>query len=336
MIQNKKILIIRLSTIANIVLASPIIRCVKKQIPNVELHFLSNTDCKRATDYNPYIDKFYFFDNFLDHTIKQLLPESYDYIIDLECNNESKKLIKVLNVKTYSAKSFSLKNKLLTLLKINLFPNKHVVHRFFDTVLPLHVKDDGEGLDFFIAKNDEVPVDDLPTAHSAGYYVLNIAGKNFTNRMPIQKCIELCNKLKHPIIIVGNREDMLAGAQIAAQDTIKIYNACGKFNHGEIANIIQKAKVVIGNVNELMYIACAFKKPIVALWGSNSSKFGAEPFYGQNFLQKQQKQTFANITLNLQCQPCSEVGFSTCPKKHFNCMQKIDINELLSQINLIY
>ncbi len=335
MAQNKKILIIRFSSIGDIVLASPVFRCVKKQVPEAEVHFLSEISCKRATEHNPYIDKFFYFDHFLEKTIELLQEENYDLIVDLENDATSIAIIKALKVKAFSIDDLSFKKTLFTKLKVNFLPSKHIIQRFLDVVSPLHVKDDGGGLDFFIAKEDEVAAHDLPTAHSAGYYVLNIGAKFFTKTFPIEKFIELCNKLDHPIIIVGGREDILAGAKIAAQDTIKIYNACGKFNHGETADIMQKAKVVIGNVNDLMYVACAFKKPIVALWGSGSPKFGTEPYYGEYFMRHQQKPIFENEYLNLRCQPCSEKGQDACPKGHFKCMQKIDIDEVIRKIKTV-
>ena len=335
MVSNKKILIIRFSSIGDIVLASPVFRCVKKQIPDSEVHFLSEISCKRASEHNPYIDQFFYFDHFLEKTIEVLQEEKYDHIVDLENDATSKAIIKALKVKALAINDLSFKKTLFTKFKINFLPSKHITQRFLDVVAPLHVKDDGNGLDFFIAKEDEVAAHDLPTAHSEGYYVLNIGAKFFTKTFPTEKFIELCSKIDHPIIIVGGREDILAGAQIAAQDTIKIYNACGKFNHGETADIMQKAKVIIGNVNDLMYIACAFKKPIVALWGSGSPKFGAESYYGEYFIRQQQKPIFENEYLNLHCQPCSEKGLDACPKAHFNCMQKIDIDEVIRKIKAV-
>jgi ADP-heptose:LPS heptosyltransferase len=332
---SKKILIIRFSFIGDIVLASPVFRCVKKQVPEVEVHFLSEISCKRASEHNPYIDQFFYFDHFLDKTIEILLAEKYDHILDLEHNVDSRKIAAALKIKALTIDELTFQQKLYTNFKIDFLPTKHITQRFLEVASSLHVKDDGGGLDFFIAKEDEVSAHDLPTAHSAGYYVLNIGSKFFTKTFPTDKFIELCNKLDHPIIIVGGREDILAGAQIAAQDTIKIYNACGKFNHGETADIMQKAKVVIGNVNDLMYMACAFKKPIVALWGSGSPKFGAEPYYGEYFMRHQQKPIFENEYLNLRCQPCSEKGLDACPKAHFNCMQKIDVDEIVVKIKSI-
>jgi ADP-heptose:LPS heptosyltransferase len=74
---------------------------------------------------------------------------------------------------------------------------------------------------------------------------------------------------------------------------------------------------------------------VVALWGSGSPKFGAEPYYGEYFMRHQQKPIFENEYLNLRCQPCSEKGLDACPKGHFNCMQKIDIGEVIKKIKTV-
>ncbi len=328
----KKILIIRFSSIGDIVLASPVFRCVKKQLPDAEVHFLTKISYKIVTAANPYIDKlFYFVDN-LEELIIKLKDENYDHVIDLHNNIRSNKVKRALKKDTHTIDKLTYQKFLLTQLNIDVMPNRHITQRSLDAVLPLGVKDDGGGLDYFIAKHDEVKPDDIPTGHLAGYIVIVIGATYFTKRFPVHKIIELCDKIDHPIILLGGNDDVANGKIISETNPLKIYNACGKFNISESADIIRKAKLVVSNDTGMQYIACAFKRPVISLWGGTTPDLDVEPYYGSNFLSNQQKPIYENVVLNLKCQPCSKYGLNKCPLDHFNCMEKIDINQLLEKV----
>lgn len=328
----KKILIIRFSSIGDIVLASPVFRCIKKQLPDAEVHFLTKISFKIVTAANPYIDKFFYFVDNMEELIVKLKEENYDHVIDLHNNFRSNKIKYALKKDTHTIEKLTYQKFLLTQLNIDVMPNRHITHRSLDTVLPLGVNDDGGGLDYFIAKHDEVKPDDIPTGHLAGYIVIVIGATYFTKRFPTHKHIELCGKIDHPIILLGGKEDIQMGGIIANTDSFKIYNACGKFNISESADIIKKAKLVISNDTGMQYIACALKRTVIALWGGTSPDLDVEPYYGSNFMSHQQKPIYENVVLNLSCQPCSKYGLKKCPKDHFNCMETIDVNELVVKI----
>ncbi len=329
MVQNTKILIIRFSSIGDIVLASPVLRCVKKQIPNAEVHFLTKLSFRIVTAANPYVDKFFYYDDNMQELIVKLKAENYDHVIDLHHNFRSNKIKRSLKKDTHTIDKLTVEKFLLTQLNIDIMPNRHITQRSLDAVLSLGVRNDGAGLDYFIDKKDEVSSDDIPTAHLAGYIVIVIGATYFTKRFPIHKTIALCNKINHPIILLGGKEDAENGSIIANEDSVKIYNACGKFNISESADIVRKAKLVISNDTGMQYIACAFNRPLIALWGGTTPCLDVAPYYGNNFMSQQQKPIFENVVLNLRCQPCSKYGLKNCPKEHFDCMEKIDVDALV-------
>ena len=328
----KKILIIRFSSIGDIVLASPVFRCVKKQLSDTEVHFLTKLSYKIVTAANPFIDKFFYYDDNMEELLARLKAENYDHIIDLHNNFRSNKIKRILSVDTHTIDKLTFKKFLLTQLNIDVMPDRHITQRSLDAVLPLGVKDDGGGLDYFIAKEYELKRDDIPTSHLAGFIVIVIGATYFTKRFPVHKIIELCSKINHPIILLGGKEDAANGKIIADNDSVKIYNACGKFNISESADIIKKAKLVISNDTGMQYIACALKRPVIALWGGTTPDLDVEPYYGSNFLRNLQKPLYENVVLNLKCQPCSKYGLNKCPLDHFNCMEKINVDGLVEKV----
>lgn len=325
-----KLLIIRFSSIGDIVLTTPVMRCLKQQLPDAEIHFLTKQNFKPVTEHNPYIGKFFYYNNNLAQLQQQLKAERYDYVIDLHKNIRSYILRLSLKAKTLSYKKLSMQKFLLTKLHINLMPKKHITTRSLEAVYLLGVKDDGKGLDYFIAEKDIVPLDAIPMTHRFGFIAIVIGASYFTKKLPVEKLQQLCKQLNHPVILIGGKEDEAEGAAIAAIDTIKIYNACGKFNLNQSADLVRQSKLVISHDTGLQYIACAFKKPVLALWGGTSPKLDVEPYYGKMFTESPYtKFTYKNfIVPGLPCQPCSNYGTRKCPRGHFKCMKLQDIDHI--------
>ncbi len=332
-IRVMKCLIIRFSSIGDIVLTTPVIRCIKQQVEGAEVHFLTKRSFKTVTENNPYIDKFFYYDNNLPELIGLLKLEEYDYIIDLHKNIRSLRIRLALDVKTLSYKKESAAKFLLTKFHINRMSGRHIVLRSLDAVASVGVKDDGGGLDYFISKQDEVSVSDLPLSHAMGYVAIVIGASYYTKKLPVYKLQELCAKIDHPIILVGGKEDIPEGDAVAAVNPIRIYNACGKFTLNASADIVRKARVVISHDTGLQYIACAFNKPVIAIWGGTSPKLDVEPFYGSRFLASSNKIMYKNMIVpGLPCQPCSNFGTHTCPRKHFKCMKLQDIEAIVNAV----
>lgn len=323
-----KILIIRFSSIGDIVLASPVFRCVKQQLPDVEVHFLTKSAFKQVTEANPYIDYFHYYDDNMDALMEVLSKKNFDHVIDLHNNIRSTTIRKKLKRPVQVIDKLSWQKFLLTKLNINVMPRIHITQRSLHTVNKLGVTDDGRGLDYFIPSDQKVFANDIPATHHAGFISIVIGANHFTKKMPVHKLQELCKKINHPIILVGGDMEKEAGDQIASVDEMKIYNSCGKFSLQESADIIRQSKVVISHDTGFQYIACAFQRPVIALWGGTSPKLDVEPYYGSSLPSKHQ-----NILLNLRCQPCSRYGSDKCPLEHFNCMEKQDTDLIVNKLH---
>ncbi len=325
-IQKKvKILIIRFSSIGDIVLTTPVIRCIKKQVANAEVHFLTKHSFRSILESNPYIDKLHLLGDSLPELIPLLKNEHFDYVIDLHHNVRTLQVKRALGVKAFSFNKLNIKKWLLTGLKINLMPQVHIVDRYLDAAKSLGVVNDGKGLDYFIPAKDEVPDNDIPLSHAFGYIGIVIGAALATKKLPVEKIKQLCSLIDHPIILLGGPEDKLDGDAIASVDTIKIYNACGKFNINESADLVRRSKLVISHDTGLMHIAAAFQKPILSVWGNTVPAFGMGPYFGATIAQ-------AGIfeVKGLWCRPCSKIGFDKCPLRHFKCMQQQDIEKMAS------
>lgn len=325
-----KFLIIRFSSIGDIVLTTPVIRCLKQQVEGAEVHYITKNNFRGIIESNPYIDKIHLLDNNLETVIKDLKQENFDYVIDLHHNLRTLKVKRALKkVPSFSFNKLNIEKWLYTALKINILPNLHIVDRYLDTVKSFGVRNDGRGLDYFIPEKDVVPDNHIPTAQSLGYIGIVIGAALNTKKLPVHKLKELCEKINHPVILLGGPEDKTTGDEIASIDPVKIYNSCGKFNLNESADLVRRAKLIITHDTGLMHIAAAFKKPVISIWGNTVPSFGMGPYYGKTMIANGLYQING-----LWCRPCSKIGYSKCPLGHFKCMEKHDIAEIVKSIGL--
>ncbi len=323
-----KFLIIRFSSIGDIVLTTPVLRCIKKQVANAEVHVLTKKGFQDILTPNVYVDKVYATDGSLKDVMPDLKKENYDFVIDLHRNLRSLKVKFALHKKSFSFDKLNFEKWLLVNFGKNILPHKHIVDRYFEAVQTLNVQNDGEGLDFFIRKEDEIIIQQLPHTHQQGFIGIAIGAKHNTKIMPLEKLITMCKALQYPIVLLGGKEDAERASEIEKQVGTTIYNACGKYNLGQSASLVKQASVIITHDTGLMHIAAAFKKHIISIWGNTIPEFGMYPY-----LPSSEKGSAIIEVNNLPCRPCSKIGYQKCPLTHFNCMNLIDTNEVVRVVN---
>jgi len=310
----KKILIIRFSSIGDIVLTTPVIRCLKKQL-NAEVHYLTKSSFKGILNNNPYVDKVHTIEKEISsELITELKNENFDFIADLHHNLRTLRLKKALNISSKSFPKYNIQKWLLVNLKIDRMPKMHIVDRYMETVSSLGVVNDAKGLDYFIPETSKVDLSRLPEIQSNGYVGIVIGGQHATKMMPILKLIELCDSLSEPIVLLGGPEDKLRGEEIVNAVGVRVFNGCGQFKLDESASLVQQANWVITHDTGLMHIAAAFKKRIVSVWGNTVPELGMYPYLPDP------SSKIVQIK-GLSCRPCSKIGYSKCPKTHFKCME---------------
>ncbi len=322
-----KILIIRFSSIGDIVLTTPVVRCLKKQMgEKVEIHYLTKENFRNILKANPYIDKIITMKKKLREILPELKQYNYDYIIDLHNNLRSTLVKKSLNKPAKSFNKLNLQKWLLVNFKINYLPDLHIVDRYMQTVDFLDVKYDGKGLDHFYDKSEQVQIRDLPNNFQNGYVALAIGGNHYTKKMTNEKIITICKKLNYPIFLLGGKEDKTNGDCIANNCFENVFNGCGKYSLNQSASLIEQSKAVITHDTGLMHIAAALRKPAVSVWGNTDPSFGMYPLFPIDT-----PEYFSKIVeiKNLSCRPCSKIGHSRCPKKHFRCIEEINENEIV-------
>ncbi len=317
---KSKILIIRLSSIGDIVLTTPVVRCLKVQMENAEIHFVTKAQYAQVVLPNPHISKVHLYSGNLRKLVHQLRREKFDYIIDLHKNIRSFSIrSRLFNVPSFSFNKLTFHKFLLVKLKINRLPDIHVVDRYFNALRKFDIKNDEKGLDFFIPEGENYPPEKLPAGFSEGYIAFAIGGTWTTKKLPVEKVVEICNQLSFPVILLGGKEEEAAGESIISQCGSNVINLAGKCSLYQSAGLVRDAKLVLTNDTGLMHIAAAFQKRILSFWGNTVPEFGMTPYKADPVSEIMEVK-------DLDCRPCSAIGFNECPKKHFNCMKMQDVN----------
>lgn len=326
---QKKLLLIRFSSIGDIVLTTPVIRCLKLQ-SKASIHYLCKKNYQSILAANPYIDKIYTIEKRVGEVLEDLKQENYDYIIDLHHNLRSWQVKRALGVKAFSFDKINWQKWLMVNFKINRLPDVHIVDRYMATVETLGIVNDGKGLDYFIPQKDEVEVVDL--FYKKGWKIKNdqpqytafaIGAAHQTKRLPTDKIIEICKKTESYIILLGGPSEKEEGEIIVKQAGQHVLNTCGQLNLNQSASLVQQAQKVITHDTGMMHIAAAFQKEIISIWGNTIPAFGMYPYYPKGV----NKNTSVEVA-NLSCRPCSKIGYKQCPKGHFKCMNLIRIEKV--------
>jgi ADP-heptose:LPS heptosyltransferase len=332
-----KVLIIRFSSIGDIVLTTPVIRCVKQQT-DLEVHFLTKQSFAGVLKENPYLDRLWIIKKDISELKESLLEENFMYILDLHGNLRTRELKTRLalnallhlrprpKIKTFPKLNFE--KYLLTRFGINRMPDVHIVDRYLSTARRLGVTNDGKGLDYFIAPGDEVdlPGNGLPEA----YVAFVIGAAHATKRLTEPQMLDVCQRLSLPVILLGGPAEKEIGSRIAAAAGGAVYNACGHFNLGGSASLVRQATIVISHDTGLMHVAAAFRKKIISVWGNTVPDLGMYPYLpGQETLEKERRQE----VVGLSCRPCSKIGYQECPKGHFRCIMDHNLAAIAAAVS---
>lgn len=324
--QAVKFLILRFSSIGDVILTTPIIRGLKEQVEHAEIHFFTKPAYREILAANPYVDKLHVLHDDLNQQLKELDKEEFDYIIDLHKNLRTFKVKSKLKRVSLSFDKLNFQKWLMVNFKWDRLPDKHIVDRYYEVVEVFDVKDDQKGLDYFIPPEDEVDVSELfPEAYSNGYLGIVLGANHNTKKLTDEKINAVIDSLEVPVVLMGGKEDETFGETIRNNHKEKVYNACGRFRINQSASLVKQARVILSPDTGLMHMAAALKVPLVTVWGNTIPEFGMYPYYPN-------AHSAIFEMKDLGCRPCSKLGFKECPKKHFRCINDLDTQKIVTKI----
>lgn len=268
----KKVLVIRFSSIGDVVLTSPVIRVLKKNGFHVSV--ITKKGFRVLWQENPFVDDLILVDDFSTQTLSLLKEKQFDVVVDLHNNSWAKNIKTYLGVDSYTLSKSNINKALLVWTKLKVFGVSHIVSRYLDTVKPLIGEIAVDGLDFFEA----VPSDSIKPILESKYAVFVIGGQHKGKMMTEARMIEFCKKFNYKLFLLGGPEDEVKGDHVAKNSGNQIINYAGKLSLMDSVNVLKHAHFVISHDTGLMHIASAYKRNIISLWGATSPELGFPPY----------------------------------------------------------
>lgn len=337
-----KILVIRFSSIGDIVLCTPVFRWIKSNLPESEVHFLTKSKFKHVVNGNPNLDRVFEWENEEDRA--ELFKLEYDLIVDLH-NNLRSRIVKlrfwgvptrVLNKENFFKALIvgRTQSRLLNFAtrlpwvqkKFNGFAVENIVVRNLGLVKDLNERsEDCEISQSDLELNFYVEEPHQPTELPQKFAALVLGGTYATKQMPLELLLEIVHKLKGNIVLLGGPSEVSLADQLEekiqlanSNSFLNIINYCGKLNLNDSAWVASKSSVVVSGDTGMAHIAAALGCNLIMIWGNTVPDFGMVPPI------KDEANAHHFNVLDLSCRPCSKLGFKACPNKHFRCMMDQD------------
>lgn len=316
-----KFLIIRFSSIGDIVLTSPVIRSLKQAFPEAEIHFLTKKAYAPLLDPNPYIDHIHAFDGDWKSCVSGLKKHRFAHIFDLHRNLRSLRVKLALRRPSTTFNKQNINKYLLTkpLLRPLTGDIAHIVERYGATLHPLGIQLDQQGLDFFLPEGKELEAQQILQNHlktSQPALAIVLGATHRTKRWTPAHFTALLNKRGESAVLLGGPDIREEANKIIAGLNIPFLDAVGKYDLFTSTALMKQCKQVITHDTGLMHIAAAFQQPMITLWGNTVPEFGMAPYKAEHVVKEVE---------GLSCRPCSKIGFGDCPKGHFRCMEELEV-----------
>ncbi len=315
MSEIRKILIVRFSSLGDIILTFPLLKKLRRELPGAEIHFLTGDKYAETLKLNPVIDKVILHGISLSETRKRIRDENYDVILDLHKNPKSIYTCFMNSKRVFRVKKENLKKLMIVKFKINLFREVIPVYKkYINCAESVLSKSD---LDF---ERDEL-IFSKGSIFEGDYIVISPSSRHFTKTYPSEKFIEFINRYPdRKFVLSGDnseRDKEICG-YISGQCANTV-NMCGKLNISALANVLYYSAQIICNDSAVLHLSEALGKNVMAVFGCTVKEFGFFP---------QLKQSEAIENKGLKCRPCTHIGRPSCPEKHFRCMD--------TEINLLH
>jgi lipopolysaccharide heptosyltransferase II len=338
----KNILVIRFSSLGDVLLTTPVIRGLRQRYPGARIDVLVKPLYADLLRFNPHVTSVITFEDGADQSLAALGGElrrrRYDLVLDLHRSLRSNLLRPWLwRARRRSVRKFVVRRYLLVRWKWNTYRGiVPVPDRYRAAAADLGVQDDGEGLELCLpdetlaamrARMERLKIERFPT-------VIGFAptARHFTKCWPAERFVAcgvaLASKPGVKILVFGAKDEAeycgdivhlintSAGGRVAE-------NLSADSSLLESAAAMDYCKVVLCNDSGLMHLASARRRPVVALFGSTVKEFGFAPYRTPGGVIEH---------AGLPCRPCSHIGRESCPLDHFHCMTKIEPGDVLDRI----
>ena len=327
----KRILVIRLSSIGDVILTTAVLKAFKEKYPDYTIDFLVIDKFKDAISLSPYVDNLLLFNkekndglSNLIKLAKELSKNKYDYVFDLHSKFRSKIITFVLS-KFYGVKAYTYKKRafwksiLVNLKLIKYEVDNTIIKNYFSAFKDFNLKYQGEKLNFSFEPELKEKFKEYED-----YIAFAVGASKETKKWTVEGFGKLAKKLYETygkkVILVGGKEDCERCDKIEEISENSVINLAGKLSLKETGALLSQIKFLLTNDSGPFHIARGVGCKTFVIFGPTSP--GMFDF-GENDILVYNK---------VDCSPCSLHGDKVCPKKHFKCMKELSYEKVFKII----
>ena len=330
-----KFLVIRFSSIGDIVLITPVLRAIKEQLDGeTEIHVLTKRSYANVLDGNPNVAKVHTIEKSTQEVMADLKSEHFDYVIDLHNNIRSRSVKHALKCRSYTIRKYNIKKWLWVNFGINHMPQNHIVDRYLETLQSFGIKADNRGLEYYIPSTERFPSGDMPDIMRKPYIAFAIGATHDGKKLSLQRIVEVVKSIDKPVVLIGGKEDVAAGDAIASACGNRVYNGCGKWSLQRSADVVDRAELMLTGDTGMMHIASALGKKIISLWGCTVPGLGMsayKPHPSSIIIEPKPRNR-----IRLHARPCSKLGNRCKYGMDNRCIDQIEIAEINRAIETLW
>ncbi len=320
---ERRILLVRFSSLGDLVLVTPLIRAIRARHPRAHLALVTRQSFAPLFVQNPHLNEVMAWDpdSSLAALAARIRAGRHTDRLDLHGSLRTRLLRLMVPGRWGRYPKHRLARTLLIRTKRNRYRDtRHVAERYFDAARRLDVEPDGKPPEVFLHREAVTAADRFLAEHRLGQdrtlFALVPGAAHATKRWPERHWVALVRELvsaDRDLVILGGSAEEAIGARLAEAGGAGVASAAGRFDLQGTAALLRRARAAVSGDTGLMHLATAVGTPVLALRGPTVAAFGFGPYSARARV----------IERDLPCRPCSSIGGERCPLGHHDCLETI-------------
>lgn len=366
--------LLRLSSIGDLVLCTPVIRWLQAEFPLVRLHFVTKKGMEPLLEAHPHLHQIHLWDGDESALIKLLAEQNFDAWIDLHNNWRTKRWYGRMVLRGQAMPRLALaKNNLgkwwMVQTKKRPHTTVHTVQKYEKMLLSWGIKDDGKGLEIHLTPRSGPSLSEIMDWDpQQPVLALALGAQHATKVLTEEQWLHLCQNVPGPLLLLGGPQDRELAERLRIQSgRLDLRHHCGEWGLQESAWALSQCACLICPDTGLMHMASALGVKTLVVWGNTVPELGMYPWYPEPAapaLRWHSSKTHGNTSsiwiqglgptskttshappqptiggaeyfeTDSACRPCSKLGSHQCPRGHFECMKNQDLRLLVERAQI--
>lgn len=339
---KKEVLIIRLSSIGDVLHCTPVARALKTTWPDCRVNWLVGEVCAELLQYNPYIDEIMIwsreqFEKSLfqgnlpkawalwQEVSRSLVEHQFDVVLDIQGLFLTGMIARMANGRRVIGMKGAREGNSLFMKETAVLSGGHITERYLSMLKALKIECTDHRMTLIVPeRNKAVGQSFLQDNGLASVEKLALLVPSTTwssKNWPAQYFSQLADRLypEYALLMCGGGGDKALGEAIKQGSHAKIIDAIGKTSLLDMAALIERASVVIAGDTGPLHMAAALGVPAVSLFGPTNPRVYAP-----------QGVIYRALSHLRSCSYCHK---RQCYKGTDTCMKKITVKEVVEAVN---